>query len=154
MKKDGKPKSALVVSPTHAEAARITLAIRAGLKTQGKLDDERMVQVWTPTHLTDDQKSDATQYEPGDLLQFQQNAPGHTKGSRLIVRDGGRPPTELANRFEATPGLVEHGLFPCEFVDTILVARGSDVAVRVIRHVARGSGSSAKACRRECDRDV
>ena len=42
-KKDGKPKSALVVSPTHAEAARITLAIRAGLKTQGKLDEERMV---------------------------------------------------------------------------------------------------------------
>jgi ribose 5-phosphate isomerase A len=63
-------------------------------------------------------------------------------------------PAALANRFEATPGLVEHGLFPCEFVDTILVARGSDVAVRVIRHVARGSGSSAKACRRECDRDV
>jgi conjugative relaxase-like TrwC/TraI family protein len=101
MKKDGKPKSALVVSPTHAEAARITLAIRAGLKTQGKLDDERMIQVWTPTHLTDDQKSDATQYEPGDLLQFHQNAPGHKKGSRLIVGDGARPPTELANRFEA-----------------------------------------------------
>ena len=100
-KKDGKPKSALVVSPTHAEAARITLAIRAGLKTQGKLDDERMVQVWTPTHLTDAQKADATQYEPGDLLQFHQNAPGHKKGSRLIVGEGVKPPTELANRFEA-----------------------------------------------------
>ena len=33
-KKDGKPKSALVVSPTHAEADRITQAIRAGLKAQ------------------------------------------------------------------------------------------------------------------------
>jgi conjugative relaxase-like TrwC/TraI family protein len=99
-KKDGKPKSALVVSPTHAEAARITLAIRAGLKTQGKLDDERMVQVWTPTHLTDAQKADATQYEPGDMLQFHQNAPGHKKGSRLTVEDGVEAPTELANRFE------------------------------------------------------
>jgi len=67
------------VSPTHAEAASITLAIRAGLKTQGKLDNERMVQVWTPTHLTDAQKADATQYDPGDLLQFHQNAPGHKK---------------------------------------------------------------------------
>ncbi len=100
-RKDGKPKSALVVSPTHAEAARITLAIRAGLKTQGKLDDERMVQVWTPTHLTDAQKADATQYEPGDLLQFHQNAPGHKKGSRLIVGEEVKPPTELAKRFEA-----------------------------------------------------
>src|SRR5665213_484296 len=100
-KKDGKPKSALVVSPTHAEAASITLAIRAGLKTQGKLDNERMVQVWTPTHLTDAQKADATQYEPGDLLQFHQNAPGHQKGSRLIVGEEVKPPTELAKRFEA-----------------------------------------------------
>jgi hypothetical protein len=100
-KKDGKPKSALVVSPTHAEADRITQAIRTGLKDEGKLGDERLVQVWTPTRLTDAQKADATQYESGDLLQFHQNAPGHTKGSRLIVGDGDRSPTEFANRFEA-----------------------------------------------------
>ena len=100
-KKDGKPKSALVVSPTHAEADRITQAIRAGLKAKRKLGDERIVQVWTPTHLTDAQKADATQYEPGDLLQFHQNAPGYKKGSRLIVSEGVKPPTELANRFEA-----------------------------------------------------
>ncbi|MBI1348652.1 relaxase domain-containing protein [bacterium] len=99
-KKDGKPKSALVVSPTHAEAGRITLAIRSGLKNQGKLDEERLVQVWTPTHLTDAQKADTTEYEPGDLLQFHQNAPGHKKGSRLTVRDGIKLPSELANRFE------------------------------------------------------
>ena len=100
-KKDGKPKTALVVSPTHAEGDRITQAIRAGLKEEGKLDDERLVQVWTPTRLTDAQKSDATQYDPGDLIQFHQNAPGHTKGSRLIVGDDSSPPTEFANRFEA-----------------------------------------------------
>ena len=100
-KKDGKPKTALVVSPTHVEGDRITQAIRAGLKEEGKLDDERLVQVWTPTRLTDAQKSDATQYDPGDLIQFHQNAPGHTKGSRLIVGDDSSPPTEFANRFEA-----------------------------------------------------
>ena len=59
-KKDGKPKSALVVSPTHAEADRITQAIRAGLKAQGKLGEERIVKAWVPTHLTDAQKADAT----------------------------------------------------------------------------------------------
>ena len=31
------------------------------------------------------QKADPTVYEPGDLLQFHQNAPGYKKGSRLIV---------------------------------------------------------------------
>ncbi len=100
MKKDGKPKSALVVSPTHAEADRITQAIRVGLKEENKLGKERIVQVWTPTRLTDDQKTDATEYDAGDLIQFHQNAPGFKKGDRLIVSDGSSPPTNLANRFE------------------------------------------------------
>jgi conjugative relaxase-like TrwC/TraI family protein len=99
-KKDGKPKSAIVVSPTHAEADRITEAIRAGLKTQGKLGEQRLVNAWVPTHLTDAQKADPTEYEPGDLIQFHQNAPGYQKGSRLIVGVGVQPPIELAKRFE------------------------------------------------------
>jgi len=100
-KRGGKPKSALVVSPTHAEGERITQAIRAGLKAQGKLGKERLVEAWVPSHLTDAQKADATQYDAGDLLQFHQNAPGYKKGSRLIVGEGNKPPTELADRFEA-----------------------------------------------------
>ncbi|MBI2479442.1 MAG: AAA family ATPase [Planctomycetia bacterium] len=100
-KRGGQNKSALVVSPTHAEADRITQAIRVGLKVQGKLGDERIVNGWVSAHLTDAQKADATEYEPGDLLQFHQNAPGIKKGSRLIVGEGIKPPTELAKRFEA-----------------------------------------------------
>jgi ATP-dependent exoDNAse (exonuclease V) alpha subunit len=100
-KRGGEHKSALVVSPTHAEANRITDAIRVSLKAQGKLTKERMVQAWVPAHLTDTQKADPTQYDPGDLIQFQQNAPGYTKGSRLVVGDGVRPPVKLAERFEA-----------------------------------------------------
>jgi len=99
-KRGGEYKSALVVSPTHAESHRITDAIRAGLKAQGKLSKERIVDVWVPTHLTDPEKADPTQYDPGDLLQFHQNAKGYTKGSRLIVGDGMVPPTDLAARFE------------------------------------------------------
>ena len=94
-------KSALVVSPTHAEGDRITQAIRSGLKAKGALGKERLVAAWVPAHLTDAQKADATEYEAGDLLQFHQNAPGYKKGSRLIVGKGVKPPTELANRFEA-----------------------------------------------------
>ena len=87
-KRGGLAKSALVVSPTHAEGDRITQAIRAGLKAQGKLGKERLVEAWAPAHLTDAQKADPTEYEAGDLLQFHQNAPGYKKGSRLIVGDG------------------------------------------------------------------
>src|SRR5579884_2249281 len=99
-KRSGEYKTALVVSPTHAEIAKITAAIRDGLKGQGKLTGERSVNVWIPAHLTDAQKADPTEYEPGDLLQFHQNAKGYKKGSRLIVEDGILPPTDLANRFE------------------------------------------------------
>ncbi len=99
--KDGKQKTALVVSPTHAEADRITSAIRTQMKAQGKLTEERIVKAWASAHLTDAQKADATEYDSGDLIQFHQNAPGHTKGSRLVVSEGIKPPIELARRFEA-----------------------------------------------------
>ena len=58
---------------------------------------------WLPgcrRSLTDPQKNDATNYEPGDLLQFHENAPGHKKGSRLVVADGDKPPVQYAERFE------------------------------------------------------
>ncbi|HWB14122.1 MAG TPA: MobF family relaxase [Pirellulales bacterium] len=99
-KKNGEYKSALVVSPTHAEADRVTAAVRAGLLAEGRLGKERMVGAWVPAHLTNAQKADATEYEPGYLLQFQQNAPGHTKGSRLVVGEEAEVPTRLADRFE------------------------------------------------------
>ena len=99
-KRGGQAKSALVVSPTHAEAGRITKAIRDGLKAKGKLREERIVTGWLPGHLTEAQKADATEYDPGDQLQFSQNAAGYKKGSRLIVGDGVTVPTALANRFE------------------------------------------------------
>jgi conjugative relaxase-like TrwC/TraI family protein len=99
-KKNGEYKSALVVSPTHAEARGITDSIRGALKAQGKLSKESIVTAWVPTHLTDAQKSDLTEYELGDLVQFHQNAKGYTKGTRLIVDEQVSVPTELAQRFE------------------------------------------------------
>ena len=100
-KRGGIHKTALVVSPTHAEGDRITEAIRAGLKAKGKLGEQRIVDTWVSAHLTDAQKADSTEYELGDLLQFHQNAPGFKKGSRLILGQEVEPPTRLANRFEA-----------------------------------------------------
>lgn len=96
----GKPKTALVVSPTHAEAARITAAIRTGLHSQGKLGPERVVTGWVPTHLTDAQKADATEYDPGMMVQYHQNAPGVRKGTRVVLADGQATPTADAARFE------------------------------------------------------
>jgi conjugative relaxase-like TrwC/TraI family protein len=99
-KRGGENKTALVVTPTHAEASRITGAIRNNLKGQGRLGDERIFATWQPAHLTDAEKTDATNYDAGDLVQFHQNAPGHKNGSRLIVGDQQKPPVQLANHFQ------------------------------------------------------
>ncbi len=101
-KTDGRAKSILVVSPTHAEADRIDQAIRQGLKENGKLSGEHMIATWIPRHLTDAQKQDPTEYETGDLIQFHQNAPLYPKGSRLVVAAGNPPPPiAFSNRFES-----------------------------------------------------
>jgi ribose 5-phosphate isomerase A len=41
-------------------------------------------------------------------------------------------PASLAERLDAVPGLVSHGLFPPSMVSTVLVARGDDVEARLI----------------------
>ncbi len=41
-------------------------------------------------------------------------------------------PAQLAARLSATPGLVEHGLFPPALVSVVLIARGDEVQERVL----------------------
>ncbi len=99
-KRNGDPKTALVVSPTHAEAARVTQAIREQLKARGQLGEERTVAAWAPGHLSDPQKADPAQYEPGVMLRWHQNAPGHVKGTRQVLAAGDALPLRYADRFE------------------------------------------------------
>jgi conjugative relaxase-like TrwC/TraI family protein len=91
----------LVVSPTHAEGGRITGEIRRALKENGGIgSDARNFPVLIRTNLTEAERGDKVNFQPGDVLVFHQNAKGHTRGDRLAV-DGQRPlPLELANRFE------------------------------------------------------
>ena len=102
-KRNGENKTALVVSPTHAEAARITAAIRDGLKGQGKLREERTFAIWQPAHLTDAQKADAANYDSGDMIQFHQNAPGHKAGSRMVGHGRGETPCPICQSVRGLP---------------------------------------------------
>ncbi|HEV8059414.1 MAG TPA: MobF family relaxase [Gemmataceae bacterium] len=99
-KQDGKPMTALVVSPTHAEIARITSFIRNALKQDKKLGDEHVLDTWVSARLTDPEKADAANFEPENMLQFHQNAPGHVKGSRLAIGEGTTLPVNYPDRFE------------------------------------------------------
>jgi conjugative relaxase-like TrwC/TraI family protein len=87
-KADGTAKSALVVSPTHREADRVTGAIRDTLKAEGRLvGAEREFTALRPMNLTEAQRHDAREYVPGTVVQFHQNAKGFKRGERVTVTE-------------------------------------------------------------------
>ena len=96
-----KGESALVVSPTHAEGARITAEIRDLLVRQGVLgSDQRTFLQLENSNLTDAERSDAVNYRPGDMLVFHQNAKGYARGERLEVTDGATLPVDQSQRYQ------------------------------------------------------
>ena len=94
-------KRILVVSPTHAGAARITDAIRSRLRDAGKLTGEdrsltRLVQVDTSVA----ERGQALTFREGDVLVFHQNAKGgFKKGDRITVADPAAVPVGEAGKF-------------------------------------------------------
>jgi conjugative relaxase-like TrwC/TraI family protein len=83
-------KTALVVSPTHAEGERVTAEIREELKKRGKLGtDDRKLTRLINQQWTEAQRSNPQSYRPGLIVQFHQNAPGFTRGQKLTVSSVG-----------------------------------------------------------------
>ena len=95
-------RSALVVSPTHAEGALVTSTIREALRADGRLGgEERRFAALTRVDLTEAERGRAENYRPGDVLQFHQHAKGgHRSGSRLVVAEGVELPLDRAARFQ------------------------------------------------------
>jgi conjugative relaxase-like TrwC/TraI family protein len=94
-------KTVLVVSPTHAEAGRVTQEIRSQLRQAGKLGSEeraftRLVAVGD---VSEAMRGLATTYRPGDVIQFHQNAKGFKKGDRLTVTNPAAVPLAEAGKF-------------------------------------------------------
>lgn len=96
-------KTALVVSPTHAEGDRVTTEIRSALRKAGRLkEDERTFQTLETSNLTTAQRADRVNYGLDDVLVFHQNAKGFTKGQKVAVGsvDASSLPLDQAERFQ------------------------------------------------------
>ena len=79
-------KTALVVSPTHAEGEKVTTEIRTELMRRGKLGrDEREFTRLINQQWTEAQLSHASHYRPGLVVQFHQNVSGFTRGQKVTV---------------------------------------------------------------------
>lgn len=94
-------KSALVVSPTHIEGQRCSNEIRQSLQQLGRLGcDEREFTILESTNLTAAARGDAVNYQPGDVIQFHQNAKGFVRGERITVSSPTAAPLDQAERFQ------------------------------------------------------
>lgn len=94
-------KTAMVVSPTHAEGDRITIGIRNALRLDKRLGKkEHDVLSLTSLSLTEADRADAASYAPGDVLVFHQNGKGYSKGERVTVGEAPLP-LDQAKRFTA-----------------------------------------------------
>jgi len=83
----GEGKSALVISPTHAEGERVTREIRAKLKAAKKLSaGEREFIQLKNLQWTEAQRADARNYQVGQIVQFHQNLAGFRRGERVTVK--------------------------------------------------------------------
>jgi conjugative relaxase-like TrwC/TraI family protein len=83
-------KTALVVSPTHAEGERVTDEIREELKKRGKLGtEERKLTRLINQQWTEAQRSNPQSYHLGLIVQFHQNTSGFTRGQKLTVSSVG-----------------------------------------------------------------
>jgi AAA domain len=123
----GKPKTALVVSPTHAESEKVTKCIRAELKESGWLGkDERELVSLRAVNFTEAQRGDAGNYRAGQVIQFHQNLKGFKRGerARVVVADAGGVRIERADGGVVALPLHEAKKFQAYEARTIAVAAG------------------------------
>lgn len=80
-------KNCLVIAPTHKQGRIVTEAIREKLKTSGRIDKKELAAYsLVNRNLTEAEKSDWRNYQPGQVVQFNQNMKGQVKrGSRWKV---------------------------------------------------------------------
>jgi hypothetical protein len=84
---DGKkPRTVLVVCPTHREGEALTKVIREELREAGRIDkNERSIPRTINLSWTDAEKRNPALYETGLVVQFKQNAQGFAKSERARV---------------------------------------------------------------------
>jgi len=77
-------RSALIVSPTHAEGDKITAEVRRELKAQGIVGKEdRQFTRLVPLQWTEAERGDARQYAGDEVLQFHRNSGDFKAGYRV-----------------------------------------------------------------------
>jgi conjugative relaxase-like TrwC/TraI family protein len=129
-------KSALVVSPTHQQGEAVTAGLRSALREAGRIGPEDInVTRYINLNYTEAEKADASMYQPGLAVQFNQNMKGIARGSIWLIDDvsgnnviikgnsGGTLPLPLDKAHQFT--VYRKTTIPLAVGDTITITRGS-----------------------------
>lgn len=97
----GDGESVLLISPTHADAARLTSEIRSQLHAAGQLAEEHEFTRLVPVEASEAERGQVSTYQPGQVLQFHEKAKGgYESGQRITVTDPAAVPVEHAGKFQ------------------------------------------------------
>ncbi len=126
-------KTALVVSPTHAEGEKVTAEIREELKQRGKLGTTEQTFTRLINHQwTEAQRGNPQSYRAGMVVQFHQNTPGFTRGERFTVssvgQDGSVRIQNAHGRQHALP-LEQSSRFQVYEAQTVALAPGDKIRI-------------------------
>lgn len=81
-------RTALVVSPTHAQGESVTADIRQELRKAGMIGKKEIQSIrYINLNLTEAQKNDSRNFEKGQMVQFNQNVKGMNRGTVWLVGD-------------------------------------------------------------------
>ena len=127
-------RSAIVVSPTHAEGNKISEAIRGKLREKKRLSGiERSFNIQRALSFTEAQRKDASAYEQGMSIQFHQNVTGGFKAGEkydVIEKDNGRVTVRHSESGEdRILNLTEAKRFQVYRKDTIGISTGEVIRI-------------------------
>jgi ATP-dependent exoDNAse (exonuclease V) alpha subunit len=75
----------LVVAPTHEEGRMVTQEIRAKLKADGELKQERPIDVLKEIDMSPAERADWRTYRPGWIIELMRATPGTQAGTRMVI---------------------------------------------------------------------
>ena len=128
-------RSAIVVSPTHAEGNKISDAIRGKLQEEKRLSSiERSFDIQRPLSFTESERKDHNVYEKGMSVQFHQNVPGFKAGEKYEVtarKDGRVSLQQTTDEQEKILDLKYAERFQVFRKDKIEIATGETIRISV-----------------------
>lgn len=94
-----KGKNSLVISPTHQQGEEVTKEIRNKLRSKGMIGKKEItIKKLTNLNLTKAQKNDWRNFQPNQILQFNQNVPGFKRGSVWSIESNTEGYIELKSK--------------------------------------------------------